>query len=132
MAQLDFRTKAPAKPGASSAKETYTYEDMRAKHWDIKTRSVKTGAISVVWQYAAYPQQDARDAYGVDTRMFAAATDKQGMVDVIEENIENARLAHETPGQHFEPEYAGTGGGDWFWLVLLGLFLLDGNKRARR
>ena len=108
-------------PFTSEKSLEYDYEDMRGKHWLVKQPST---AFTVEKRWVAYPKADAREAYQLRDKMFAASTDAAGMVDVIEENIEAARAAGQSPGVYYGQVESGF---PW-WLVLLGAYLLTKKK----
>lgn len=102
----------------------YAYTDMRGHAW-----SVKETQPGKAW--SAYPSAEAATAYNlVPGRMFAAASDAEGMVDVIEERLEAARAAGKSPGDFFGT--APPGGGFPWWLVALGVAAYLHDKKRRR
>jgi hypothetical protein len=130
MADAKPFTKTTAFP--PDAKQWFIYEDMRGKHWAVKPKpGVGLDSLSnpPIWQ--AWPMPDAVAAYDWPlARMFNAATDAEMLIDGIEERIEDARQAGETPGQHFGA-IAKPSSFPW-WLVLLGAAAYYHSKTKRR
>lgn len=117
-----------ATPGEGSSSDAldgheWVYEDMRGNHWAVTWKNDRK-------QFVSYPMPDAIAAYQGPWhmpqialgRMFSAALNAPDMVDSIEGNLEEARIALR------ESERAGS----WFWLLVIvgGVYYYE--KKGRR
>jgi hypothetical protein len=93
----------------------HAYRDMRAQWWQVKW----SGSA-----WTAYPTKATAEKYNAEfglkldpKRMYAAATDAQGLIHAVDERLEAARVE------------AAKGGGFPWVLVLLGLLVFSKKKR---
>lgn len=133
MAKFTAQTQFAPTPQTTPALLLYT--DMRGHIWSIVQHGFDKEA-----EWWAHPTTEAAKFYGLEeyelrtgqpTVTFAVAFGPkaaQSIINGIEERIEAARAAGESPGQHFDQ--AGGGGFPW-WLVLLGVYALSKRKRRR-
>lgn len=93
----------------------FAYRDVRGQYWNVRWNTT-----SFTWN--AYPLAETARVYNAQydmklqpKKMYAAANDAAGMVSVINERVESARV---TAGSAFP-----------WWLLVVGYLLMKGKRR---